>query len=55
MKINTKTKNKIILGIIIAILLMGLGAWFNDFITREKEIKNSPVSYDGQPYIEDSY
>lgn len=55
MRINTKTKNKIILGIIIAILLMGLGAWFNDFITREKEIKNSPVSYDGQSYIDESY
>jgi hypothetical protein len=50
-----KTGNKIILGIIIAILLIGLGTWFNDFITLEKEIKNSPISYDGQPYIDDSY
>lgn len=55
MRISMKTGNKIILGIFIAILLMGLGAWFNDFITREKEIKNSPVSYDGQPYIDESY
>ena len=55
MRISMKTGNKIILGIIIAILLIGLGGWFNDFITREKEIKNSPISYDGQPYIDESY
>lgn len=55
MRISTKTGNKIILGIIIAILLIGLGAWFNDFITREKEIKSSPISYDGQSYIDESY
>lgn len=55
MRINMKTGKKIILGLFIAILLMGLGAWFEDFITREKEIKNSPVSYDGQSYIDESY
>lgn len=55
MRISTKTRNKIILGIIIAILFMGLGAWFEDFITQEKEIKSSPVSYDGQAYIDESY
>lgn len=55
MRIDMKTRNKIILGLFIAILFMGLGAWFEDFITREKEIKNSPVSYDGQSYIDESY
>ena len=55
MRISMKTGNKIILGIIIAILFIGLGAWLEDFISQEKEIKSSPVSYDGQPYIDESY
>lgn len=55
MRISMKTGNKIILGIIIAILFIGLGAWLEDFISQEKEIKSSPISYDGQPYIDESY
>lgn len=47
-----KTGKKIILGLFVAILFMGLGAWIEDFITREKDVRNSPISYEGQEFIE---
>lgn len=54
-RIKPKTGNIIIAIIIAIILCIGLGAWLEDFISQEKEIKSSSVSYDGQPYIDESY
>ena len=49
-----KKKYKIIIYIAFSLFCFGLGAWFEDFISKEKEIKNSPISYEGQEVIDSS-